>query len=236
MRKYVKKNITDGEIKQFLGVKDTVCPKQKGGGFEFYIDEKHQNLIYDLISKEKATLIVYLLACYNILCYKYTGLRDHIQAIITAVRDHSDIDNIVALISSNIYLRNEINEGYFYKEFLEIVNENFKEAQKNKIYPFQRLLNYLDMPMNLASIQFNYREPVDRKILPGDLIPKHIKQDFGPWFDLYSSIHEYHDGIQVFLHYDARLFMPKVIEKLWVDYLGIINNVAENPDFKIRDF
>ena len=163
LRKYVKKNITDGEIKQFLGVKDTVCPKQKGGGFEFYIDEKHQNLIYDLISKEKATLIVYLLACYNILCYKYTGLRDHIQAIITAVRDHSDIDNIVALISSNIYLRNEINEGYFYKEFLEIVNENFKEAQKNKIYPFQRLLNYLDMPMNLASIQFNYREPVIEK-------------------------------------------------------------------------
>ena len=234
LRKFVKEDITDEEIKQFLGVKESVSPKFKGAGFEFYVDKKHQQLVYDLIANEKTTLLVFILACYNILCYKYAGLKDNIQAVIAAVRDHNDISNIAGLILNNIFIRNEINEEFHFKEFLEIVNKNLKGNTKKLKLSFSKIIElFRHAYESCLKSHSNYREPVDRKILPGDLIPKHIKQDFGPWFDLYSSIHEYHDGIEV-LHYDARLFMPKVIEKLWVDYLGIINNVAENPDLKIQ--
>ena len=115
------------------------------------------------MSDNNTTMFMLLLAAYNVLLSKITGQDDIIIGLPVAGRNHEDLQSIMGVFLNTLALRNKPKANKTFEVFLEEVRENALSAYENQDYPFEMLLEKLEIKRDssrtpLFDIAFNSQD------------------------------------------------------------------------------
>ncbi|WP_432401626.1 amino acid adenylation domain-containing protein [Wukongibacter sp. M2B1] len=213
----------------------------EGDTIEFRGGKELAQSLKQLTSQTGSTLYMVLLAAYNVLLYKYTRQEDIIVGSPIAGRPHDQLQNIVGMFVNTLAMRNYTRGEKTFEALLKEVKENALKAYENQDYPFEELVDKLnlkrDMSRNpLFDTMFTMQNTDSGESEVQDL-------NFNPWemeervskFDISLDALEEKEGILFSLEYCTRLFTKETMERIAKHFINILEVIAENPSVKISE-
>lgn len=211
-----------------------------GDIWSFEISAEIVNKIKKVSTTKGTTLYMTLLAAYQVLLSKYTGQDDIIVGSPIAGRPHADIEQIVGMFVNTLAFRGQPKSNQSFMDYLSQVKEQVLQAYDNAEYPFEELLDKLDLErdlsrhplfdtmfalQNMDMPEFNM---MDLSFQTRDLKWKHAK------FDLTWMMAEA-DNLYVTIEYSTSLFKPETIERLGNRFIHLLEQIGNAPDRLIAD-
>lgn len=189
------------------------------------------------------TLYMVLLATYNVLLSKYSGQEDIIVGTPITGRSHADLEPIVGMFVNTLAMRNKPHAGKTFKELLLEVKQNALDAYVHQDYPFEELVEKLDIARDLSrnplfdtmfTLQNNSDDSIDLRGLTlapfmTDQAGNHSK------FDLTLIATEDREEISIGVEYSTSLFTRETIERLSNHFMAIAQIVVQNPHIRLSE-
>lgn len=204
------------------------------GYYTLFFDESIKQKI-DSISKEnKVSVFSIFVASMKILLNRLTSIEDIIVGIPAANRNHYQLKNMVGCFLNTLMLRNTLDSDMSFETFLENVHGTIIDALANQNFPFENVLEELNIPKDhnsfpLSSVFLNIWD-FDSK--PTEYIENFDPQkgivDAKPKFDFECYFKSYLNGYEIKCVYDHGLFKPKTIKYWMEEYMDILGQVVKN--------
>jgi non-ribosomal peptide synthetase component F len=103
-----------------------------------------------LVQGYGSTLFMGLLAAVNVLLHKYTGQQDLILGTPILGRDHLELEDQVGFYLNTLALRTRLTADDSYRAVLEQVQKVTLEAYEHQLFPFEQLLDELQLPRDIS--------------------------------------------------------------------------------------
>lgn len=188
-----------------------------------------------------ATPYMVFLAAYNVLLAKYSGQEDIIVGSPAAGRPHTDLDQLIGMFVHTIVLRNKPSGQASFRQFIAQVKENTLQALEHQDFPFEELVEKLDIQRNLSrnplfDTMFVYQNMSWSTSEAEDLhIRMYPHETHRSRFDLTLELSEYKDEIGLNVEYSTELFQRPTMERLIRHYLTILKQVTQSPELLLSD-
>jgi tyrocidine synthetase-3 len=212
-----------------------------GDRIGFALKEEVAQKINRLAEETGATLYMVLLAVYSILLSKYTGQEDIIVGTPVAGREHQDIENLIGVFINALPMRNYPKKELAFTEFLKQVKKNTLNAFENQGYPFDYLLEKLDIKVDMGRspvfdvelVLLNMEKPAletsQLTFIPYDYKINVTQVDMA----LYGI--ESEKGIEFSLFYCTALFKRSTMERFINYFKETLWVVVEDRNIKLKD-
>jgi|GEM_PF-699708 amino acid adenylation domain-containing protein len=208
----------------------------EGKTISFQLKQSLSQGLKKLSAENNTTLFISTLALFNILFSKYTKQNDIVIGTPIANRDHQDIQNQIGFFLNTLALRNKLDNKESFKSFINRVKENALGAFSHQTYPFDQLVDELQLPRDLS------RSPLFDVMLisqtPAENVTKSssslemesVEFDYTvSKFDLSISYCEVENTIKYYFEYSTALFRKERIENMFNHFSALIENVlADN--------
>ncbi|MCK4258408.1 MAG: amino acid adenylation domain-containing protein [Halanaerobiales bacterium] len=190
------------------------------------------------------TLYMVLMAAYNVLFFRMTGQTDIIVGTAVAGRPNADLENIVGMFVNMLPLRHYPTDDKTFEEFLLEVQENTLTAFENQDYPFEMLIDKLNLNretnrnpiFNTVFNLQNFDNAGIKEINVGDIRLEIMNFDLKiSKFDLGVYAFETEEGIELVAEYRIDLFKPETIQRMMQSYIEIIQQISVNENIKLAD-
>lgn len=211
----------------------------EGKSVHFQADRDLADRLAGLARENKVTLYTVLLSAYYVLLSKYSGQSDIIVGTPVAGRIHEDTNGIVGIFLNTLALRNYPDPEKVFADFLKEVGNNCIRAFDNQDYPFDSLVEDLNLKRDTA------RNPVFSTmfVMQNMNVPEvkgrgiktsryDIKNKMAQ-VDITVNVTENKDGIDFEVNYCTHLFKSGTIKRFINHYLNILNFVTENSKAKL---
>ncbi len=161
------------------------------------------------------TLYMVLLAAYNVLLSKYSGKEDIIVGTPTAGRSHADVEGIIGMFVGTLAMRNKPEGHKTFKQFLAEVRLNAMMAYTHQDYPFESLLEKLNIVRDIS------RNPLfDTMFMVQNIdvqeagfeelhVEPYAVENYISKFDLSLEAKEAANGLTVHIEYSTNLLKGK---------------------------
>jgi polyketide synthase PksJ len=212
-----------------------------GDCIKFQLDGELTGRLKKAALETDTTLFMILLAAFDILLAKYTGQEDIVVGIPASGRNHPDLEHLIGLCVNTLAIRNYAGENLSFEQFLQQVKKNALDAYENQDYPFEMLINKLEIPKELSQNPlFNVLFVSENLDFPELKINELIFKPYGfehkiSHLDLVFYFIEDGPGINMTLEFAATLFKPSSIEKMLEHYIEILGQVGENHRRILKD-
>ncbi|SHL03955.1 non-ribosomal peptide synthetase [Flavobacterium chilense] len=191
--------------------------------------------------EQDGTLFISLLGIWNVLLYKYTLENDIIIGSPVAGRDHVDLENQIGFFVNTLVLRNKIDSGESFQTLYNKIKENTLKALENQIYPFDRLVEDLDIAKNTS------RNPVFDIMLilqnTGDKseesTPKYESKTIEEFaevvskFDLEIIFKEVDEDLMLQINYNTDIYDNDTIKDLVINFKLLLTALINNSEMSI---
>ncbi|MDP4147305.1 MAG: condensation domain-containing protein, partial [Bacillota bacterium] len=117
----------------------------QGDTLIFYLEHKLTDEINRYVSQTNATLFMVLLAAFNILLSKHSKQEDIIIGSPISGRIDKDVQDIIGMFVNSLALRNYPEAKKSFKTFLSEVKESSIKAYENQEYPYEKLIDKLEI-------------------------------------------------------------------------------------------
>ncbi|MFJ7187076.1 condensation domain-containing protein, partial [Lysinibacillus xylanilyticus] len=117
----------------------------EGKRIGYKIDKTLTQQLKQLARKTNTTMYMVLLSGINILLSKYSDQEDIIIGTPVAGRTHVDLHPIIGMFVNTLAMRNRPVANKVYADFLQEIKENALKAYENEGYPFEELVNQLNL-------------------------------------------------------------------------------------------
>ncbi|MFK7785590.1 MAG: condensation domain-containing protein, partial [Crocinitomicaceae bacterium] len=212
-----------------------------------YIDRDSGAKLKQFSEDQGGSLFIGLLAVWNLLCYKYTGQKDIIIGTPTANRDHSDLENQIGFYANTLALRNKLNPDWSFEELYTETKGNTLEAFDHQVYPFDRLIEELDLQhdtsrnavFNVMLVLQNNQEKIEDLSEEDDTLLKErvkIINDDGASmskFDLLINFREVESYLAFDLVFNTDIYKKSNMEQLMFHFKQLLTSVLEKPDSSV---
>ena len=218
----------------------------KGDAIIFTIDSILSEKLNRRAYINGSTLYMVMLAAFNVLLFRCTGQEDILVGSPVAGRRHADLENIIGIFLNTVVFRNRPMAEKTFVGFLEEVKENCFGVFANQEYPFEMLLDKLNVKRDLGrpplfDVMFNLlnmnekdnryaAEEDDFKILPYDVATGQAK------FDLTVYLSEKEGMIEGGCTYRTALFKKSTVEYLMSQYVKLLTEITEQPEKLLKDY
>lgn len=213
-------------------------PVQAFNGKEipFYINKEQLNRLNIFCRQQNVSLFMVLLAALKVLLYRYTGQDDIVVGSPIAGRSHIDLEGQIGLYLNTLPFRSRVNGGLSFKDFLGQVRQTALEAYDHEVYPFDRLVDELNIERDLSrSPMFDVMIILQNQEDPGFVFEK-VK--VLPFFDhpgtskldLTFCFKEMDDGLILCIEYNTDLFMEGRIKGIGNHLIELLKNIVAGPD------
>ncbi|WP_458110570.1 lichenysin non-ribosomal peptide synthetase LicA [Bacillus sp. PK6-013] len=213
----------------------------EGSRLSFALKPELVQQLRKLAKETDSTLYMVLAASYSALLSKLSGQSEVIVGSPAAGRPHTDLSRIIGMFVNTLAIRTRPEGDKPFSAFLEEVKETTLGAFEHQDYPFEELIEKLniqrDMSRNpLFDAVFSMRN-ADLKDLsmegitlkPYDFAHQTAK------FDLTLTAAE-EDGLLVFeMEYNTALFKHESLERWRGYWVNLLEAVAENPDARLSE-
>jgi amino acid adenylation domain-containing protein len=184
-----------------------------------------------------------LLSAVYILLHKYTGEEDILVGSPVAGRQHYDLENQVGFFINTIVLRNEINPEDTFEELLIKVKETLSGAFDNQVYPFDRLVDELDVeriqnrnPLFDVMVAWMVKNGMGMKLkfsgIEADGLDFRISSSM---FDLSFLFDENEGRVEFAIEYNTSLFRKERIQSMSVHFRKLLESITANPKERIKN-
>ncbi len=186
-------------------------------------------------AENNATLFITSLALFHVLFSKYTGQKDIVIGTPIANRDHQEFQNQIGFFLNTLALRNRSDEADSFLVFLDQVRKSTLEAYHHQMYPFDLLVDGLELPRDLSrsplfDVMLIAQTPIDDRIksLAG-LEMTSVEFDYPvSKFDLSISFYDDGNGINYYFEYNTALFRRERIVKMFDHFACLVENLLSN--------
>ncbi|WP_299258185.1 non-ribosomal peptide synthetase [uncultured Aquimarina sp.] len=194
--------------------------------------------------QQEGSLFMGLLAVWNVLCYKYTSQKETLVGVPIAGRDHKDLENQIGFYVNSLALRNKMDAQESFTTFFKKVKENTLAAYDHQLYPFDRLIEDLnikrdtsrspvfDTMLVLHNVEDNYEIFLEKENSSNDIIDQGA---VASKLDINIHFQEIDDALSFTVNYNTDLYDKKSIENLINHYKELLNSILSNPTLRIEE-
>ncbi|CAA9202369.1 non-ribosomal peptide synthetase [Flavobacterium collinsii] len=224
------------DIKTFKGNIDT-----------FQIPHDLTVQIKQLLKEEEITLAMFVGTILNLFLCKLSGESDITIGFPISDRSRKQLENQIGLYLNTIALRSKFNKDVSFKSLIKEVSNNLKLAYKNQIYPFELLVEKLNLQKDysrspLFDIVFTVQNYVDLNVLGelenisnNDIKLNHFKIDdySSAQFDLIFRFMDLENELSYEMEYNTDLFAPETIIKYHDFLINILQQCLSDKNIDI---
>jgi len=120
--------------------------KTMGKSISAYISPELCATLKNFCSRNDGTLFTGVVTVFNILFYKYTKQTDIVFGTPIAGREHIDLKNQIGCYLNTLAIRNTLCTDENFENTFQRVQESLFEAYKHQSYPFDKLIDILNIP------------------------------------------------------------------------------------------
>ncbi len=199
--------------------------------------------LQQLAQAEGATLFMVLLAAFQALLQRYTGLGDIRVGVPIANRHRPETEGVVGFFVNTQVLRSSIDPRASLRQLLVQVKEAALGAQAHQDLPFEQLVEALQPQRSLGQhplfqVMFNHQRENHRALdeLPGLTLERYELPSQAAQFELTLDLAEHPDGrVQADFTYAAELFERVSIERFGNHYQAMLQAVAGQCETALGD-
>ncbi|MCZ0847687.1 amino acid adenylation domain-containing protein [Brevibacillus laterosporus] len=212
----------------------------EGDLWTFEIDADILRQLKKLSASQSSTLYMTLLAAYQVLLAKYTGQDDIIIGSPIAGRAHSDVESIVGMFVNTLALRGQPTGEQTFISYLAQVKEQVLQAYANAEYPFEKLVEKLDLQRDMS------RHPLfdtmftlqNMEISDIDLAGLTFKPFDFEWknakFDMDWTMLE-EETLKVAIEYSTSLYAEETISRMAQHFTYVLQQIIEHPAIQLAE-
>ena len=195
-----------------------------------------------LLGREQgASLFMTILTVLKVLLYRYTGQDDIVVGSPVASRHHADLEDQVGLYLNTLAFRDRLAGEQSFRALLQQVCDTVKRAFDHQIYPFDHLINDLNLDRDLS------RSPLfDVMMILQNQEDDGFELDgvrVGPFFehpgtsktDLTFCFKEGKGGLFLGIEFNTDLFREERVRQLGGHFLTLVKSALDDPGRAIRD-
>ncbi|WEZ62239.1 plipastatin non-ribosomal peptide synthetase PpsC [Bacillus subtilis] len=196
-----------------------------GDKVSFTLDQEVASGLHKLARENGSTLYMVLLAAYTAFLSRLSGQEDIIVGSPIAGRPHKDLEPILGMFVNTLALRTRPEGGKPFVQYLQEVRETALEAFEHQDYPFEELVDKLELTRDMSrnplfDVMFVLQN-MDQESLELDelcLKPAANNGHQTSKFDLTLYAQEQPHGLLTFqMEFSTDLYKKKTIEK-WLQY------------------
>ncbi len=215
-----------------------------GEQFSFEIGQAESIAIKSFAQAEHATLYMAMLGICNIWLMKLSGQEDIVVGSPVAGRRHVDLESVIGMFVNTLPLRNYPEGNKSFKDFLTEIKENTLMAFDNQDYPFENLVETLNVERDYRrNALFDVFFDLEKVAGKDKNTTKRLSEEntssgltnLTSKFDMSLLIHEKADNISVTIIYKKKLFKSETIERFGQYFKNIVKSIIINPKLKISD-
>src|SRR5215831_6616562 len=201
----------------------------------FTIDKTLTRRLKDLCAREGATLYMGLLAVFQMLLSRYTGMDDIPVGTALAGRDDPAIADLIGCFLNTCVIRGDLTGNPSFLEFLGRVRVAAFEAYAHQRLPMEQLLAKLKFerdPSNtpIFQVMFVLHNASESIIHVPGLIIDELAFDSGlARFDLTLDIIENGGTLYCKIEYRSVLFERSTIQRMTAHFRNLLASAIENP-------
>ncbi len=195
-----------------------------------------------LAQAEGTTLFTVLLAGFQALLYRYSGLTDIRVGVPASHRNRLETEGLIGLFVNTLVLRAEVRPDEPFRAFLERVKADTLAAQAHQDLPFERLVDALQPERDLGhaplfQVMYNHRsdDAVDPAALPGLRIEPLEAENPCAKFELMLSTFESGEALAASFSYAKALFDEATIARLAEHWLTLLQAITATPERLVAD-
>ncbi|WP_277714781.1 non-ribosomal peptide synthetase [Bacillus atrophaeus] len=206
-----------------------------GDKISFTLDQEVTSGLNRLARENGSTLYMVLLAAYSALLSRLSGQEEIVVGSPIAGRPHEDLEPVLGMFVNTLALRTRPEGGKGFTDYLKEVRQTALEAYEHQDYPFEELVEKLDVYRDtsrnplfdvmfaLQNIDHENLMLEDLRLRSADIEHKVSKFDL----TLYAS-EEPKGELRFHLEYNTDLYKKKTIEQ-WLKYLiHIFREITED--------
>ncbi|MFT4191880.1 MAG: condensation domain-containing protein, partial [Comamonas sp.] len=192
---------------------------------------------------EGATLFVALLAAFEVLLQRHTGLGDVRVGVPVANRNRPELAGLVGFFVNTLVMRAGIEERMVLGQVLAHVRDAAFDAQAHQELPFERVVEALQPVRSLGTtplfqVMFNHLRRDERftRDWPDLQVERLDVAAGGAQFELVLETCEDQAGrVEARFMYARELFEARRIERLANHYLAVLQALADDPQRAVGD-
>ena len=220
-----------------------VIKRNRGSRVHFVLDKDIAFNLKKYAESQGATFFMALFASVKVLLYKYSSDTDIIAGTTVASRDHLDVEDQIGFYVNTLALRSVFLGSDTFEEFLATVKQNVLQAYDHQLYPFDKLINDLELPrdisrsplfdvlIELVSIDLSQ---IEAKQLKGINVSQYAMEHAVSKYDLSFRFMETETSLMVMLEYETDLFTSQRIEQMASHWKQLIDAILADPKVSLQ--
>jgi amino acid adenylation domain-containing protein len=238
-------NALGGELPVLHLPLDHPRPKMKGNNGDIVsrrLNKQLQDAVYSKGREIGGSVFMVLLATVKVLLHRYTGQDDIVVGSSVAGREHVDLENQIGCYVNMLPLRSTVTGNDSFDQLLRRIKETTLEAYAHQIYPFDKLVDELELPRDLSRmpvfdvlVELYNMDPDTKEMetLRDVAVLDYERVVTTSKFDLSFNFRELNDGILLELEYNTDLFLRESIESMLDHYISIVENLLQDGSCEI---
>ncbi|MCW5315485.1 amino acid adenylation domain-containing protein [Nostoc sp. KVJ3] len=210
-----------------------------GAHQEFALSGELTDRLVKLSQEQGVTLFMTLLAAYDTLLYRYTGVADILVGTPIANRDRSEIEGLIGFFVNTLVMRTDLAGNPSFSELLTRVREVALGAYANQNLPFEMLVEALQPERDLShtplfQVMFSLQNAPMSELELADLTISSLSaQSATAKFDLTLSMQNSTAGLVGVWEYNTDLFDAGTIERMAGHFVTLLSGIVANPEERI---
>jgi amino acid adenylation domain-containing protein len=209
----------------------------EGGTIVRPYDKPTIEALKSLASQQGGTLFMVLLAVFNVLLHRFSGITDMVVGSPIANRSRVEMEGLIGFFANTLVLRTDLSGNPSFREIIARVRETTLEAYAHQDLPFERLVEELspgrDLSHNpLFQVMFGLQNT------DGQATSQNSEAGFTSGiskFDLTLSASETAEGLTCIFEFNTALFRPETIDSLAEAFGVLMQAAAAAPDRSISE-
>ncbi|MGB5927607.1 MAG: amino acid adenylation domain-containing protein, partial [Cyclobacteriaceae bacterium] len=192
-----------------------------------------------LAKTNDATLYMVLMASVKALLYRYTGQEDIVIGTPIAGREHPDVEHIIGFFVNTLAIRSTFDESEGLGGILKTVKDRSLEAHTHQVYPFDRLIDDLNLERDLSrsalfDVMVSFSNPDSLKFSKYNLGGLSVKELSGEHtiskFDISFDFWETAEGLVMNIEYNTDIYAAYRIARMAGHFENLVRSAVENPE------
>ncbi len=212
-----------------------------GDVIRFVLDAELVERIKQVCAREGVTPYIFTMAGFAVLMSKYSNMDDFVIGSPVAGRTNKELEGIIGLFINTLAIRTNLSGNPTIKDFLGQLKKVVGVAFTCQEYPFERLVNELNIPPNLSytpifQVMFNYQS-IEKEVLElnGLKAVNTLPVNHTSKFDINVAVKLMQGETVVEFTYNTDLFMKKTIEEMIRNYQEVLRQMSDDTAAVVKD-
>lgn len=213
----------------------------EGDSLSFETGREIKERMNTLARETGTTSYMILLAAFNTLLMRYTGQEDIVVGSPIAGRHNADLKDMIGMFVNTLAMRNHPCGNKTFRDFLCEVKENALRAYENQDYPFEDLVEKLEIKRDMSrnpifDVMLVLQNMGSSEIELEDLkLSPYVMNNGISKFDLSLNVMEGSESIYFSIEYASKLFKKETIKELGTRFEKVLEEVLKNPETKMSE-